>query len=124
MRARRDALIDYRMILDRIYSPASFFARLRRVGATLRIPAPTPAVALQSTLRESGRFVRLMFGVTTSRPDMRRSVWSTLLYTARHNPPAIPAVMRMTAMYVHLGPFSCFVIDKIDRQIRALDDGA
>jgi hypothetical protein len=31
--------------------------------------------------------------------------------------------MRMTAMYVHLGPFSRFVIDKIDGQIRALDDG-
>ena len=123
-RARRDALMDYRMILDRIYAPASFFARLRRVGATLRIPARTPAVALRSTLRESGRFVRLMFGITTSRPDMRWSVWSTLLYTARHNPPAIPAVMRMTAMYVHLGPFSRFVIDKIDGQIRALDDGA
>ena len=27
-------------------------------------------------------------------------------------------------MYVHLGPFSRFVIDKIDGQIRALDDGA
>jgi radical SAM superfamily enzyme YgiQ (UPF0313 family) len=123
-RARRDALMDYRMILDRIYSPASFFGRLRRVGATVRIPARTPAVALRSTLRESGRFVRLMFGITTSRPDMRRSVWSTLLYTARHNPLAMPAVIRMAAMYVHLGPFSRFVIDKIDRQIQALDDGA
>ena len=54
---------------------------------------------------------------------MRWNVWSTLLYTARHNPAAIPAVMRMTSLYVHLGPFSRFVIDKIDRQIQALDNG-
>jgi radical SAM superfamily enzyme YgiQ (UPF0313 family) len=122
-RARRDALTDYRMILNRIYSPASFFGRVRRVGAALRIPARRPAVKLRLALRESGRFLRLMFGITTSRPDIRWSVWSTLVYTARHNPSAIPAVMRMAAIYVHLGPFSRFVIDRIDGQIRALDDG-
>jgi hypothetical protein len=93
------------------------------VGVALRIPARTAAVALRLALRESGRFVSLMFGITTSRPDMRRCVWSTLVYTARHNPSAIPAVLRMTAMYVHLGPFPRFVIDKIDGQIQALDDG-
>jgi Domain of unknown function (DUF4070) len=121
-RPRRDALMDYRMVLDRIYSPAAFFDRLRRVGAALRIPRRTPIVALRQTLRESGRFLRLMFGITISKPDMRRRVWSILLYTATHNPRAISAVMRMTAAYVHLGPFSRYVIDKIDEQIRELDD--
>ena len=53
-RARRDALTDYRMILSRIYSPASFFGRVRRVGAALRIPARTPAVNLRLALREFG----------------------------------------------------------------------
>jgi hypothetical protein len=122
-RTRRDTLMDYRMILDQIYSPKSFFERVRRVGGALRIPARRPTVALRLMLRESGRFLRLMYGITMGRPDMRWRVWSALLYTSRHNHPAIPAVMRMMAMYVHLGPFSRFVIDKIDGQIQTLDDG-
>jgi radical SAM superfamily enzyme YgiQ (UPF0313 family) len=122
-RPRRDALLDYRMILDRIYAPASFFQRVRRVGVALRIPPRPQAVVLRAALRESRRFLRLMVGITISRPEMRRSAWYTLFYIARYNPRAIPAVMRVMAMYLHLGPFSRFVIDKIDGQIRALDDG-
>ena len=122
-RPRRDALLDYRMILDRIYAPASFFRRVRRVGVVLRIPPRPRAVVLRAALRESRRFLRLMVGITISRPEMRRSAWYTLFYIARYNPRAIPAVMRVMAMYLHLGPFSRFVIDKIDGQLRGLDDG-
>jgi radical SAM superfamily enzyme YgiQ (UPF0313 family) len=122
-RARRAVLQDYREVLDQIYPPEPFFARVRRVGAALRIPPRGRGVRLHATVRESGRFLRLMVGITIRRPDMRRGVWSTLLYTARHNPAAIPAVMRMMAIYIHLGPFSRFVIGKIDDQIQAVDDG-
>ena len=31
--------------------------------------------------------------------------------------------MRLTAFYVHLGPFSRFVIGRVDEQIAALDEG-
>ena len=51
--SHRHALTDHRMILSRIYSPASLFGCVRRVGAALRIPARTPAVNLRLALRES-----------------------------------------------------------------------
>ena len=83
------------MILDRIYSPASFFGRVRRVGAALQIPARTPAASLRLALREFGRFLRLMFGITIGKgPKCCR-------------PRCCPFPLR-------------FVINRIDEQIRRL----
>ena len=122
-RPRRDALGDYRTVLDHIYSPAAYFARVRRVGATLKIPERPKGVARRAALRDTGRFLRLMSGITLHRPEMRREVWRTLFHITRVNPGAVPAVMRLTALYVHLGQFSRFVIDQIDEQIASLDAG-
>ena len=122
-RPRRDALSDYRAILVRVYAPAEFFGRVRRVCAALKMPKRSLSVALRASARDAGRFVRLLYGITTSRPDMRREVWSTLAFMLRHNPAAFPSAMKIMALYVHLGPFSRLVIDKIDDQIRAIDEG-
>ncbi len=122
-RPRRDALADYRTVLERIYSPAAYFARVRDVGRNIKVPKRPAKVVLAGLMRETARFLRLMTRITLTRPDMRRELWSTLLYTLRHNPPAITAVMRLTALYVHLGPFSRFVMDRIDEQIATIDAG-
>ena len=122
-RPRRDALQDYRSVLDQIYAPEVFFARVRRVGSALKIPERPSGVARRAAFRDLGKFLRLMRGITLGRPDMRREVWKTLTYIARHNPRALTSVMRMTALYVHLGPFSRYVIGEIDAQIGILDAG-
>ncbi len=123
IRPRRDALDDYRIVLDHIYTPSAFFGRVRRVGELLKVPARPRGVARRAALRDLPMFLRLITGITLKRPDMRREVWATLLHTARRNPAAVPAVMRITALYLHLGPFSRYVMGEIDRQVDAIDNG-
>ena len=122
-RARRDAYVDYRTILDRIFAPQAYFERVRDVSRSLRMPKRSIRVQLASTFREFGRFLKLITRVTLHRPDMRYQVWLTLVATLLRNPTAVTSAMRLTAFYVHLGPFSRFVIGRVDEQIAALDGG-
>ena len=123
LRPRRDALTDYRIILDKVFSPAAYFSRVRDVSLNLKAAKRAPSVVLAGLYRESGRFIRLMVGITLRRPDMRREMWATLVHVLRHNPAGITPAMRLIALYVHLGPFSRYVIGKIDGQIDAIDAG-
>ena len=123
LRPRRDALEDYRNVLDDVYAPAAYFARVRDVSISLKVPERSAAVVAAGLYRESGRFLRLMLGITLRRPDMRREMWALLIHVLRHNPAGITPAMRLTALYVHLGPFSRYVIDQIDEQITAIDAG-
>ncbi len=123
-RPRRDALDDYRSVLAAVYAPEAFFGRVRRVAGHLKRPALPPGATARAALRETGRFVRLMVGITLTRPDMRGPVWSLLLHLALHKPAAITAAMRLSALYVHLGPFSRYVTGRIDEQIATIDAGS
>ena len=42
---------------------------------------------------------------------------------ARRNPGALDLVCSYAALFLHLGPFSRFVIGVVDHQIRAIDAG-
>ncbi len=123
LRARRDALTDYRTVLDSIFSPVAYFDRVRGVALSLKMPKRSLRVALGSTFREFRRFLRLITRVTLYRPDMRAQAWRTLITILLRNPTAVTSAMRLTAFYVHLGPFSRFVVGRIDAQIGAIDAG-
>ncbi len=123
LRARRDALTDYRTVLDSIFSPVAYFDRVRDVSLSLKMPKRSLRVALSGTFREFGRFLRLITRVTLYRPDMRAQAWRTLVSILLRNPTAVTSAMRLTAFYVHLGPFSRFVVSRIDAQIEAIDTG-
>lgn len=53
---------------------------------------------------------------------MRREFWKTLVDCLTHNRRALPYVMMMVALYLHLGPFSRHVIAQVQRQIDTLID--
>jgi hypothetical protein len=116
-RPRRDILDDYRTVLRRIYSPEAFFGRTREAAKALRPVMRSRVIPLY----ELGRFFKLITGVSLRRPDMRRHTWALFFYVLTHNPRALPAAMRFTALYVHLGPFSKYVVGHIDADINELD---
>jgi hypothetical protein len=47
----------------------------------------------------------------------------TFFECARQNPRAVDYVGMLAAVYLHLGPFSRFVIASVDRQIAEIDAG-
>jgi hypothetical protein len=47
-----------------------------------------------------------------------------LLVLLTRNPRAIKSAMNMAALYMHLGPFSGFVVGQIEAQIASIRDGS
>jgi hypothetical protein len=116
-------LQDYKTILEKIYSPAAYFERVRSVVPVIRradLPRKIERKQLKHDLAGLGR---LMWRVTVRLPQMRYQFWKTVFASARRNPSALEYVWIMTAFYLHLGPFSRFVIDELDRRLTMIDGG-
>ncbi len=62
--------------------------------------------------------------MTFTNKSYRWPFWRTLIGTALTNFRAIKPVLEMMALYVHLGPFSLFVVEQIDRQIEEIESGS
>jgi hypothetical protein len=119
-RPRRDILQDYVGVLDRVYSPASYFNRVKRVGRALRVPdrgGPPPSA------KDIWLLTKVVWKICVQQPRMTRYLLSTIRDCIANNPAALESVMKMSSMYLHLGPFAASVVTVIKQQIVALDDG-
>ena len=121
LRERRDILEDYRAVLDAVYEPAAYFARVRSVGRALNRPKLAEKFNAKMAARDLGHLVRLMWRMTFRRPDLRRHFWRTFLDTARHNPAALEFVISLIVFYLHLGAFAQYLKKELDIQIAAID---
>lgn len=117
-RPRRDVLGDYRAVLKVIYDPAAYFGRVRRVGRMLNRNRSHRMV--QGDLRS---FARLLWRIPSAGPGVRKQFWSTVLDCIIHNPKALPYLIMIMALYLHLGPFARQVIAEIEREIEDIDQG-
>lgn len=118
-RPRRDVLGDYKAVLEAIYDPVAFFGRVQRVGRMLR--RGRSHRMLPGDLRS---FARLLWRIPRTGPGVRRQFWNTMLDCIIHNPTALPYVVMISSLYLHLGPFARQVIAEIDGQIEEIDLGS
>jgi radical SAM superfamily enzyme YgiQ (UPF0313 family) len=128
-RPRREILADYRQILDRIYDPAAYYARVEAMAEMLDRPVRdaggTPAGTRIGAipLHEMGMLWRLAWRIAVRQPRAFRHFCRALFRCARRNPRALDSVGMLAALFLHFGPFSRFVIAALDRQIAAIDAG-
>jgi radical SAM superfamily enzyme YgiQ (UPF0313 family) len=130
-RPRRDILVDYRRVLERVYSVDAFFARLRHLAETLSRPQldrsanidPPPPRILGIPRRDLARLGRILWLLAVRQPRALRPFVKLLRDCLAKHPDAVPAVCMLTAMYLHVGPFSRFVMAALDRQIAEIDSG-
>jgi radical SAM superfamily enzyme YgiQ (UPF0313 family) len=128
-RPRRDILLDYRKVLAHVYRPASYYERVRTVARLLDRPAldrsesrDAPAArVLAVPLRDIVVLWRLVWRIALRQPGALWPFWKVFSECARRNPGAINYVGILAAFYLHLRPFSLFVIAAIDRQIAEID---
>jgi radical SAM superfamily enzyme YgiQ (UPF0313 family) len=123
IRPRRDILVDYLSVLERIYAPKAYFARLRTVGRKLRRNTALLPPSIPAALTDVWRVTRLIWFMTAMRPSWAMHVWWTLADCAWRNPSALRSVISVMALYLHLGPFSREVMQSIRNQIARIDRG-
>ena len=130
LRPRRDVLVDYKRVVDEIYSPPAYFGRLSRAGRHLRCFGPSmkpgaehvPQIA-GIALRDWAALMRLISAVLLKQPLLLRYHVKALYSCSRENPGALGAVAIMCAFSLHLRPFSRMVSASIARQVNDIDEG-
>jgi hypothetical protein len=120
IRPRRDVLADYRTVLDRVYSPADYFARVRRVGRQLDCSQKRFTVRLRHAWRDARAFIRMAWRLGVRDADVRHHFWATFADCVWRNPRAIRYVGSFSALYLHFGPFARLVSARIAKEIDAL----
>jgi radical SAM superfamily enzyme YgiQ (UPF0313 family) len=124
LRPRREILADYREILARIYAPEAFFARARRVGRELDRSAHAVQPSARNLLRDLRGFFGMLWSMGIRDPRVRREWWRSLFDCLVHNPAALKIVLSFAALYLHLGPYSRDLVDRLDREIAAASEPA
>jgi hypothetical protein len=55
-------------------------------------------------------------------PRVRREWWHSLFDCLLHNPAALKIVLSFAALYLHLGPYSRELVERLDREIATAED--
>lgn len=116
-RPRAEMLSDYRQVLERIYSPQAYFGRVRRVARRLDRSCHRLRQPLLHLWRDLRAFGRIATRLTLAGGASRRAFWGAMLDCLLHNPRALKISASFAALYLHLGPFSRSLEERLDRQI-------
>jgi radical SAM superfamily enzyme YgiQ (UPF0313 family) len=118
LRPRCAVLADARQLIAEVYRPERYFGRLRRVVRALDCTGHRVAIPLRRDLYE---IIRLGWRCLVADADMRREVWRTVVDCVRHNPAALRSALRITSLYIHLGPFALYAAAALERKIAEAD---
>ncbi|WP_119632043.1 B12-binding domain-containing radical SAM protein [Methylocaldum marinum] len=119
LRPLRDVLDDYRHILLRIYDPTAYVGRINRLVSMLD-RSDRPRDLPKGDARRKVGAVETVNKVFNKLPELRDAFWQTFMNCAKTNPQALRLAVGFMAMYLHLGPYSRYVVDAVDRRIEEL----
>ena len=105
------------------YDPGAYFARVRALGRRLNPAYPKAAIHWPNVLRDGLAFARLSWAMSVRYPELAKHYWGTLYDCMRHSPLSHQGVVRNMAHYMHLYPYSRFLIRTIEARIAAIDAG-
>jgi hypothetical protein len=116
LRPKIDILRDYRRVVDEIYRPEAYFARVKNVALALNCSQKKLSLSLWHHLRDMRGLARIVWrqGIVAS---YRWLFWSTLLLLLLKNPAGIRYGINLMAFFLHFGPFSRYVVRRIDQAI-------
>jgi hypothetical protein len=123
VRPRAQILEDFKQVIDRVYGPEAYFGRVQKVASMLDMSGANGSIFGAGFFHDIKLFGRLILAMTFKETTYRGPFWKTLIKTTFTNFRAIKPVMMMLALYVHLGPFSRFVVAQIDKQIADIEKG-
>jgi len=104
-RPRADILRDYLQVVETIYTPDRYFARVLDVGSRLNSSKRRFKPGLRQWWKELKGFFR-MARKLGMRSGTASPFWRTLFGAIRRNPASVRYVGSLMALYLHFGPFS------------------
>jgi radical SAM superfamily enzyme YgiQ (UPF0313 family) len=120
LRPRRDILRDYERILQKIYEPEAFAGRLRRLSALLDNSKRKRQTRATDARHKIGGF-DMLYRLLARVPEPRDTFRQTLSHCLSTNPRSARWLLALMALYLHVGPFSRYVIEQIDLKIARID---
>src|SRR5215470_9592042 len=123
LRPRAEILLDYRRILERVYEPSAYAGRLQRLAAMLDNSGRkrrTRAVHLRRHFSSAEMIHRIIHNL----PEPRDLFAQTLTQCISSNPRSARWIVALLLLYLHLGPFSRYVIQRIEEKIRDIETDA
>jgi radical SAM superfamily enzyme YgiQ (UPF0313 family) len=115
LRPREEILRDYKRVLETVFEPSAYAGRVERLSKLL------------DNSRRKDRFIAndaagtdIVHRIVGSLPEPREIFWPVFKGYVSRNPESARWLVALTALYLHLGPFSRRVIKEIDRKIAAL----
>jgi radical SAM superfamily enzyme YgiQ (UPF0313 family) len=120
-RPLRDILVDYKAVLEQVYSPAAYAGRLSRLAVMLDRSDRRHELP-KGDARKKLDGLEIVHGIMRAVPEAREPFWTAFVKVAKTNPNALRYIVMLMALYTHLGPFSKHVAGEIDRRIAELDE--
>jgi len=117
-RPRADILRDYLQVIETVYTPERYFARVLEVGRRLDSSRRKFTPGLRQGVRELKGFVRMAMKLGLSGAT-RRPFWNALTRAVWSNPRSARYAGFLMALYLHFGPFSQYVAARIRLAIAA-----
>jgi hypothetical protein len=121
-RPRLDVLRDLRSVLATVYTPEAYCARIDRLVALLDCSDRRREMP-KGDIRAKIGTVNVVQEILRRMPEHRDRFWRTFTNCLSSNPGAIRAVVTLMGFYLHIGPYTRYVIAQLDKQIEALEQG-
>jgi radical SAM superfamily enzyme YgiQ (UPF0313 family) len=120
LRPRKEVLLDYKRILEKVYEPAAYAGRLERLSSMLNNSNREHQTrAGDSRHRFDGS--EMIQRIIANLPEPREIFWPTITKCISSNPQSARWIVALTALYLHLGPFSRYVVGQIGQKVEGLE---
>jgi len=123
LRPRREILLDYERVLEKVYDPVAYAKRLQRLSQLLGASNPNRQVRANDSRSKLGG-LEVVHRIVSRLPGAQDIFRRTIIQCASNNPQWARIIVLLTAFYLHLGPFSRHVIRQIEQQIDGPQDVA
>jgi radical SAM superfamily enzyme YgiQ (UPF0313 family) len=121
VRPRQEIHRDYKRILEKIYEPKAYAERVERLAGLLNSHRERQTIA--SDFRHGFGASEMLTRIITRLPEPRDVFWPALKRCVSINPQSARWLVALFALYSHLGPFSRYVVGKIDEKNDELEAG-
>jgi hypothetical protein len=121
-RSRLEILRDYRQILEKVYDPDAFCGRLERLAAALDCSSRRKELP-EGDVRRKLSTINMVHELLSRLPEGRERFWKAFTTCMKQNPNSVRAIVTLMAFYLHVGPYSRYVMKQIDRQIEDIEQG-